>query len=303
MVPLEMRYNADWNEWIPEVFESCGHDVVRVSGPDIDPELKDHGFEDPESLRWLFTQFAELFGDEIIDEVDVVFVPDGELPGSEMIEYYRRLNDTDVEIASVWHCGSYTDAHVTGQNCRRIGSLMETVWFDMADTVFLGSEFHKQQILERRIADEDTFEVTGVPINVREPFSYRRPASERENLIVFPSRLTYDKGYDRVQELEKDGYEIVLSQEEKFSKEEYYELLGRAEYVYAPARNETLGVSVIEGIAAGAKPVVPDELVYPEYVPERFRGLTFCEEEKLPSFDLVERFAYENVLTEWASLL
>lgn len=44
----------------------------------------------------------------------------------------------------------------------------------------------------------------------------------------------------------------------------YHELLGRADLVVSTARQEFFGVAVAEAMAAGAVPLVPDRLAYPE---------------------------------------
>jgi glycosyltransferase involved in cell wall biosynthesis len=48
------------------------------------------------------------------------------------------------------------------------------------------------------------------------------------------------------------------------SRAEYVEMLGRADVVVSAARQEFFGISVVEAVAAGAVPVVPDRLSYPE---------------------------------------
>ncbi|MBC8364586.1 MAG: DUF3524 domain-containing protein [Actinobacteria bacterium] len=47
----------------------------------------------------------------------------------------------------------------------------------------------------------------------------------------------------------------------------YVALLGRADVVVSAAHHEYFGVSVVEAVAAGAVPVLPDGLSYPEVVP------------------------------------
>ena len=49
---------------------------------------------------------------------------------------------------------------------------------------------------------------------------------------------------------------------------DYLDLLRRADIVVSAARGENFGIAVVEAIAAGARPVVPDALAYPEVVPE-----------------------------------
>ncbi len=51
----------------------------------------------------------------------------------------------------------------------------------------------------------------------------------------------------------------------------YADLLSRADVVLSTAHQEFFGVGVVEGIAAGAFPVLPNRLVYPEHIPSAYR--------------------------------
>ncbi|MFV0317368.1 MAG: DUF3524 domain-containing protein [Microthrixaceae bacterium] len=52
----------------------------------------------------------------------------------------------------------------------------------------------------------------------------------------------------------------------------YRQLLGEADVVVASARQENFGIAVVEAVAAGCVPVVPDALAYPESITdEKFR--------------------------------
>lgn len=53
---------------------------------------------------------------------------------------------------------------------------------------------------------------------------------------------------------------------------EYEALLLSADIVVSTARQEFFGISVVEAIAAGSRPVLPRRLSYPWLVPERFHG-------------------------------
>ncbi len=50
----------------------------------------------------------------------------------------------------------------------------------------------------------------------------------------------------------------------------YAELLRSADVVVSTARQEFFGIAVTEAIYAGAFPLLPNRLVYPERIPERF---------------------------------
>ncbi len=63
--------------------------------------------------------------------------------------------------------------------------------------------------------------------------------------------------------VERTGYQ---------SRGDYLELLSRSDLVVSAARNEYFGIAVVEAIAAGAVPVLPDALAYPEVIPPKFHS-------------------------------
>lgn len=54
-------------------------------------------------------------------------------------------------------------------------------------------------------------------------------------------------------------------------REAYRELLARASIVVSTSRHEFQGLSVLEAASAGARPLVPDALCYPELYPAAYR--------------------------------
>lgn len=52
--------------------------------------------------------------------------------------------------------------------------------------------------------------------------------------------------------------------------DDYPRLLAGADVVVSTARHEFFGVAVVEAVAAGALPILPDRLSYPELVPDRY---------------------------------
>jgi glycosyltransferase involved in cell wall biosynthesis len=58
----------------------------------------------------------------------------------------------------------------------------------------------------------------------------------------------------------------------------YVELLGRAQVVLSTAHHEFFGISVVEAIAAGAWPVLPRRLSYPQILPEAFHARCLYED-------------------------
>jgi glycosyltransferase involved in cell wall biosynthesis len=126
-------------------------------------------------------------------------------------------------------------------------------------------------------------------------FTSRQDSQNTDILrIVWNHRWEYDKGPDRLlaimRELKQRGTEFrmyILGQQfrkipkefdtikkefshhiDQFgyaeSKEEYFEWLSRANIVLSTAVHEFQGLSVLEAVAKGCIPVLPNRLVYPE---------------------------------------
>ena len=53
-----------------------------------------------------------------------------------------------------------------------------------------------------------------------------------------------------------------------YSKEEYYDMLGKSKAVVSYALQENFGFGVAEAVYLGCTPVLPNRLVYPELYPD-----------------------------------
>ena len=62
----------------------------------------------------------------------------------------------------------------------------------------------------------------------------------------------------------------------------YTELLGQADVVVSAARHEFFGIAVVEAIAAGAVPVLPRRLSYPELIAEQYETVVLYPDGGLP---------------------
>jgi glycosyltransferase involved in cell wall biosynthesis len=74
--------------------------------------------------------------------------------------------------------------------------------------------------------------------------------------------------------------------------EDYVDLLRRADIVVSTADHEFFGIAIVEAMAAGAFPVVPNRLVYPERLPKAHYGR--CLYDDTPSLVSRVRWALEN---------
>ena len=141
--------------------------------------------------------------------------------------------------------------------------------------------------------------------------------SERPPLVVWNQRWEHDKGpdelvwlFDRLTSLGLDFRAAVVG--ERFvngpasferlpgllgdrlvefgflPNDAYADLLSSADVVVSTAHQEFFGVAVVEAMAAGAFPVLPNRLVYPEHIPPRHRDRCLYDDAE----QLVERVAW-----------
>jgi glycosyltransferase involved in cell wall biosynthesis len=75
-------------------------------------------------------------------------------------------------------------------------------------------------------------------------------------------------------------------------RDEYASLLGDADVVLSTADHEFFGISVVEAICAGAWPVLPRRLAYPELLPERHHADCLYDDEA--GLDRLLRVALER---------
>ncbi|MEN8114218.1 MAG: DUF3524 domain-containing protein [Actinomycetota bacterium] len=60
--------------------------------------------------------------------------------------------------------------------------------------------------------------------------------------------------------------------------DEYVDMLSRGDIVVSTAHHEFFGIAIVEAMGAGAFPVLPDRLVYPERIPVEYRARCLYED-------------------------
>ena len=217
VVPLERfepedRYTTQVHRWFLQKFKEKNIDYSVIEGQQLTKTIEHGEFLDTYGTIYYkssqIQEISKLFRDKKVKNGDTFFVYDFEFPGLEAIRYMAKLSSLDIKIYAWCHAGSYTYGDFM-KPCQDFAKYFEVGWWKICDGIFVGSEYHKSAIIERRLRpmtfhmDYDTFKetigkihVTGNPWNSEEVWSMVQPLPEKENIIIFPHRLAIEKRPD-----------------------------------------------------------------------------------------------------------
>jgi len=157
--PLEERYTSVWYSWLPETFREHIGPVEVIDGEPLTPYVKVGAFLDINStLHYKASQLqkvAKLFNDGTVKSGDLFFIADIEFWGMESIRYLARLQGIDIGIAGFLHAASYTRGDFMAP-MSDIGTHVEPAWIAACDVVFVGSYYHRQQVIRHRLVSRDS---------------------------------------------------------------------------------------------------------------------------------------------------
>ena len=281
---IESRYTTHMDRDILKYLENSDKEFIRIY-PDIDsPQtLKAGSFLDAEfTIRFKSAQLAEvarLYREDIIDSGDIVWSSDLWHPGlPESIAYMNYFAKKDVKLRGLIHAGSFTDTDFI-RDMERWAKNFEDTIFDIADEIYCGSNFIKTDIVKKRLINPDKLVVTGFPLDTKNLSGIQKGL--KRNIVVFSGRNVDEKQpwlFEQMKDRFKNkDIEFINTLEHNFSKEEYYNLLGKAKVVVSFALQENFGYSIAEAVYLGCTPVLPNRLVYPEFYEEPYLYNTFEE--------------------------
>ena len=282
--PLEQRYTEQWSRWFLDEFNRLGIDYVTIPGEKLTDTIELGSVLDAFGTNyWKSTQLANLIKAIRQGGIDALLFADLWYPGIESLEYIACLGGNRPKITGILHAGSYDSNDFTYRSgMRPWAHMLEACWLQMFDLVFVGTQYHKDLILKNHHVNPEKIHVTGLPFYPEE-FTKPRQKAIKENLIVFPHRLDEEKHpevFDAlVWELRKSGlvFEAIKTAEQFTTKGMYYDTLSKARVSVSCASQETFGYAMLESVALGCIPFVPDALSYQELFPAAFRYKTFSE--------------------------
>jgi len=301
--PIEHRYSTQWDKWFLSQFANQEIDVHTIYGTTASGKITHGAFLDLFDTNMYKTEQAKHII-EVLKTFDdsyklVLFFHDLWFPDILKIAYIRDgMGFKNLHICGCLHAGSYDEydfLNKTGMT--PWAAAFENSLFAAVDKIFVATAFHKKLVMEKREVPFSKIAITGFPIYM-ESFCKIR---EKENIVVFPHRLDSEKQpelFDKLeQRLKHTGWKFIKTVEACRTKEEYYELLGKAKIAVSFALQETWGIAMQEAVFSYAIPICPNRLSYQEMYLKAYKADGFEE-----TVQLVEQFMkgdYSEILQNY----
>ena len=279
--PVETRYTAQWKKHLPEQMRDAGLDVHVIEGPADAPQDTTPGaflnfsgtnYWKSEQLKTI----SQMFADGTVQDGDYFLYTDAWNPTVLQLKYMAELLDVKIKIGGMWHAGSYDPADFLG---RLIGDApwcrhTELAMFHTFDDNFFATDFHID-LFVWSFPDVDLNKIhkVGWPMEYMKGLLDAHTSTDKKDIVLFPHRVAPEKQVDIFNDL-ADSFpdtDFIVCQEQKLTKDEYHDLLGKAKAVFSANTQETLGISCYEGAIVGAQPIVPDRLSYTEMYDDYFK--------------------------------
>jgi len=274
---IDSRYTVLMDKQIRETLCQRGIEFEAIEGERLTDRIDNGAFLDSEDTNFFkasqIQNVARAFRSGRVHDGDKFFISDLWFPGLEAIPYMALFRKVHVEIWSIAHAGSWTDTDFVGE-LKDWVKFTEKGWFSLCSGVFVGSEFHRIDIVRKgRCSDIKKIHNTGLVFDTRDLLSQVPPPFEKRDLVVMAGRLDDEKQPWLFDELASHfpGVEFIKTYEKGLSKLEYFKLLSQAKVIFSAALQENFGYAVLEAATFGVTPVVPDRLAYTNIWPSDCR--------------------------------
>ena len=285
------RYTCQWKTHVPELIKqfltnSGEYDSVIevIEGPGDIPAattpgafLNFGGTNIYKSAQ--IEKLSRYVTEGLVKSGDHILFTDAWNPGIIQVKYMMELLGIKTFLHGIWHAGSYDPQDFLG---RLIGNKpwvrhAEESFFNCYDHNYFATNFHinifKENLLKNTEFNNKIVR-SGLPFeylkSILKPFADQ---TKKKDLIVFPHRIAPEKQLEIFEDLAlaMPSYEWVICQNQNLTKDEYHEILSEAKIVFSANLQETLGISMMEGMLVGAHPMVPDRLSYSEMYPSKYK--------------------------------
>lgn len=152
--PLVERYSESWYRNIPLFFDNKNVEYVIIDGLCLTNTVETGTFLDINStIHYKNSQMmriSELFYKKQVKDGDIFFFYDLEFWGLESLRLMSQMNNVKIKICGFLHAASYTieDAFAVASDYQ---AYTEIGWIRATDQIFVGSNYHKQAVIDRRL--------------------------------------------------------------------------------------------------------------------------------------------------------
>ena len=280
--PLEGRYTVLMDRQLARSFTRRKVSYRYVCPEPLTSTIETGAFLDANgTIHYKASQIrmmAEYFRDGRVSDGDHFFISDLWFPGIEALKYMAYFAGLTIHVWGIIHAGSYTDTdYVRGMS--EWAQHSERGWLRLASGVFVGSRFHKDDLISKGRCDASKIHATGLVYDTEDVLkmteAYDGDMSSKKDRVVFAGRVCDEKQpwvFDAMAErFAGEDVEFVKTADLNLSKEHYFDLLWGSKAIFSAALQENFGYSVLEATTLGCRPVVPDRLAYRDIYPEECR--------------------------------
>lgn len=304
--PLAERYTEQWYNKFPPLFKERGFDVTVIDGkPLVEGEIKVGAFLDINSTthyKWSQLQeISRLFNEGKVAQGTIFFFGDVEFWGLEAVRLLATMNGIKVYMVGFLHAASYTkeDAFSVAAPYQKY---TEVGWLAALDQVYVGSEYHKQQVIKLRLAPVNALELADRIHVTKNPVfdgAYDFfPGVQKKRKMLLTNRFDPEKRprqtlelFERLKDQGAADWEFVVTTGRKelrgdfndvayayslqrrgyitikagLTKTEYHRELAEAWVVVTHSIEENYGYCVAEAIHYGAHPLMRVGLSHEEF--------------------------------------
>ena len=278
---IEQRYTTHLDRDIRNYLDRKGINYVYLEPKVFSHEIKHGSFLDADNTVYRqFYQMQQLIELLIKGEVskdETLFVSDIWNFALMCVPYLNFFSGYNLKVRGILHAGSFTDTDFVRQ-MERVYKGFEESLFDICEKIYLGSNFIKKDVLQKRYVSADKLVVTGLPLDLQELDKFKNE-DEKENIIIFNGRNVDEKQpclFDLLQQ-KLPNYKYVNTQKENLSKSKYYALLAKAKCIVSFALQENFGYGVQEAVYLGCIPCLPNRLAYVEQFDKQYLYNNFDE--------------------------
>jgi glycosyltransferase involved in cell wall biosynthesis len=242
---------------------------ITISGTDYDG-VTEGGFFDFNSTNIYKADqtkiISQMFRDGKIKDGDTFFFYDIWHPGVISLRYMIDLNEfKNCKIYGILHAGCYDPTDILGmKGLNDWASGFEAAMIKACDKVFVATEYHANMVKKARRLK---VHATGLPFSFEDLDRFKKPIEKKENIMVFPHRLSPDKQPEIFDELKDHfpGWTFIRTGDfMDIGKDGYYELLAKSKIQFSASLHENWGISVFESMYLGCVPILPDRCSYSE---------------------------------------